>query len=119
MAAQTSTHILLIVAHSPVLGTQSWATSHRSHDPVILPCLLGCRARKAPDVQFFSPLTGSRQDSEELDSPKDSPKLDFWAPRRSRFLGSENLDLIWAHVPAWSRPSRVVLYAPILENACL
>ena len=26
--------------------TNSWATSHRSHDPVMLPCLLGCRAKK-------------------------------------------------------------------------
>jgi len=33
--------------------TNSWATSHRSHDPVILPCLLGCKAKTDSLIHYL------------------------------------------------------------------
>ena len=31
----------------------SWATSHRSHDPTILPCLLGCKAHTDSLIHYL------------------------------------------------------------------
>jgi len=31
----------------------SWATSHRSHDPIILPCLLGCKAKPDSLIHYL------------------------------------------------------------------
>ena len=33
--------------------TNSWATSHRSHDPIILPCLLGCKAKTDSLIHYL------------------------------------------------------------------
>ena len=33
--------------------TNSWATSHRSHDPTILPCLLGCKAKPDSLIHYL------------------------------------------------------------------
>jgi hypothetical protein len=33
--------------------TNSWATSHRSHDPTILPCLLGCKAHTDSLIHYL------------------------------------------------------------------
>ena len=33
--------------------TNSWATSHRSHDPVALPCFFGCRAQKDSLIHYL------------------------------------------------------------------
>jgi hypothetical protein len=33
--------------------TNSWATSHRSHDPTILPCLLGCKAKSDSLIHYL------------------------------------------------------------------
>ena len=33
--------------------SNSWATSHRSHDPTILPCLLGCKAQSDSLIHYL------------------------------------------------------------------